>query len=298
MKRSFAYRAFILIFAGFFFCAQSRAKVPEGSSVWKISRGGNTVFLGGSVHVLRAGDFPLPEEFDRAFSQSETLVLEADIDQMADEKVARYLQTRMLLPAGTTLATLLDSETYGILKAKCEEYGLPLDFGDVNRLKPSMIITVLTMLDMQKNGFVEQGVDAYYLEKAKEARKPVGFLETVQAQIDMLVTMGDGYENDFIRYSLADMDSTEKDIDPIVSEWKTGGAKHTEKSLLEMREQWPVIYKTLNTDRNTAWLPKINGYLAAGGPPVFIIVGLAHLHGPDGLLRRLEKSGCSVERFK
>jgi uncharacterized protein YbaP (TraB family) len=293
--KKFAYSVFIFIFAGFLSCASSPAKVQAGSSVWKVSRYGNTVFLGGSIHILRNEDFPLPKEFDSALSQSTMLALEADTGQLADENIAQYLAIRMFLPAGTTIKTLLDSDTYGLLKAKLEEYGVPIE-GDVSRLKPSMIMNVLTMLEMQRYGFVEHGVDAYYFEKAKDAKKPVEFLETVQMQIDMLVTMGDGYENDFVKYSLKDMGNTESELVSIVSEWKTGEAAATEKALLEMREQWPVLYKTLVTDRNSAWMPKIQGYLASGSR-VFIIAGLAHLHGPDGLLRQLADSGCSIEQY-
>jgi uncharacterized protein YbaP (TraB family) len=150
---------------------------------------------------------------------------------------------------------------------------------------------------MQKFGFVQEGVDQYYLQKAKKMKKNLGFLETLEFQIDMLVTMGDGYENDFVRYSLYGMDNTDNNLDSIVSEWRKGVASSTEREVLGMREQWPIIYKTMLADRNAAWLPQINGYLADRSP-VFIIVGLAHLHGPDGLLRQLADSGCTVEQFR
>jgi uncharacterized protein YbaP (TraB family) len=295
MKRLFTGFAIILICAGFFSCFSSPASVQAGSSVWKVSRGGNTLFMGGSVHVLRAEDLPLPGEFDRAFSLSSALVLEADIEQLADESVVRYLTAHMFLPGSVTLETLLDSEAYGMLNAKCEEYGFSIK-DTVSRLKPSMIMNMLAMLEIQQHGFVQQGVDEHYLKMAKEAGKPLDFLETVQAQIDMISTMGDGYENDFVKYSLYDMDSTENELAAIVTEWKKGGSATTERALLEMREQWPLIYKTLIIDRNTAWMPKINGYLNAGSP-VFIITGLAHMYGPDGLLKKLADAGCTIERF-
>jgi uncharacterized protein YbaP (TraB family) len=295
MKKIITYCAVILILIGFCSCASSPASGQSGSSVWKVSKDGNSLFLGGSIHILRSGDFPLPKEFDRAFSQSSMLVLETDIEQLADESIAQYLLTRMILPGGKTLESILDSDTYEMLKVKCEEYGIPLD--SVSLLKPSMIITILTMMEIQKSGFVQQGVDVHYLEKAKKVKKPRGFLETIEAQIDMLVTMGDGYENDYVKYSLYDMDNTENDLTDIVSEWRKGGASSTEEAILEMKSQWPVLYKTMLVDRNAAWLPQINEYLA-GGSPVLVIVGLAHLHGPDGLLRQLAESGCTVEQFR
>jgi uncharacterized protein YbaP (TraB family) len=295
MKKIIACCVVILIIVGFCSCVSSPASNQSGSSVWKISKDGNSLFLGGSIHVLRSDDFPLPKEFDRAFSQSSMLVLEADIEQMADEGIAQYLATRMILPGGKTLASILDFDTYEMLKVKCEEYGFPVD--SVSQLKPSVIMTMLTMLEIQKFGFVQQGVDAYYLEKAKKVKKPRGFLETIETQIDMIVTMGDGYENDYVKYSLYDMDSTENELADIVSEWKKGDTTSTERAILEMKSQWPVLYKTMLADRNAAWLPRINEYLASGSP-VLVIVGLAHLHGPDGLLKQLAVSGCTVEQFR
>ena len=41
------------------------------SSVWKIGKNGNTLYLGGSIHLLRAEDYPLPQEFDATFAKSE-----------------------------------------------------------------------------------------------------------------------------------------------------------------------------------------------------------------------------------
>jgi uncharacterized protein YbaP (TraB family) len=263
--------------------------------VWQISKGGSSLFLGGSIHILRNKDFPLPKAFDRAFKQSAMLVLETDIEQMADENVTQHLMAQMFLPGDETLESILDADAYETLKAKCEEYGLPME--NIAKLKPSMAVNVLTVLEMQKFGFVQQGVDVYYHQKAKKAKKPLGFLETAEEQINMLASMGGGYESDFVKYSLYDMDNTENMLDSFVSEWKTGGASSTESSILEMQEQWPAIYKTLLLDRNAAWLPQIKQYLDEGNTAL-VIVGLAHLHGPDGLLRQLENSGCIVKQFK
>ena len=244
---------------------------------------------------MRSKDFPPPREFDRAFAQSSMLVLEADIESLADENISQYLMTQMYLPDDKTLASVLDAPTYELLKAKCAAFGLPIE--DLVRLKPSMAVNILSLMEMQSFGFVQMGIDAHYLTKAKQARKPLGFLETVEEQIDMLVSMGDGYENDFVRYSLNDMESLEKEITAIVADWRKGASGSTEAALSEMRETWPVLYKTMLTDRNAAWMPHIEEYLAAG-QNVFIIAGLAHIHGPDGLLRMLESSGCTIEQVR
>jgi uncharacterized protein YbaP (TraB family) len=81
-----------------------------------------------------------------------------------------------------------------------------------------------------------------------------------------------------------------------VAEWKAGVASGIEASLAEMQKEWSEIYKSLVTDRNAAWMPQIEEYLASG-QVVFVIVGAAHLYGPDGLLIQLRNSGCIVEKL-
>jgi uncharacterized protein YbaP (TraB family) len=273
----------------------SPVPVQPGSSVWKVSRGGNTLFLGGSIHILRDTDFPFPEEFDRAFSRSAALVLEADVEQMANEEIVSYLAQRTLLPAGETLLSLLDEDTYELLAATCEEYGFSIN--NVARLKPAMIITMLSMFKIQNFGFVNEGVDFHYLEKARKENKPVYYLETAEAQIDALATMGEGYENEYVRYSLHDMESTENEIVTLVAEWKKGGMSYSEAILTEMMEEWPQIHRAMLTDRHDAWMPQIETFLDSGRV-YFVVVGLLHLHGTDGLLQRLQDAGCTVEQFR
>ena len=294
MKRIISFCLILFIGLGLFSCASSPPRSQTGSSVWKISRGGNTLFLGGSVHILRDTDYPLPDEFDRAFSQSAMLVLETDLEQMADENVTQYLMSNIFLPGNQTLRSILNSSTYELLDAAFREYGERLD--EFIRFKPSMVINVLTLLQMQKMGFMEEGVDSYYLEKAKNENKPLGYLESIETQIDLIVTMGEGYENDFVQYSLNDMESTDTEFISLLDEWKKGGSSITEESLLEMRDEWPQLYRTIIADRNSAWMPQIEQYLASGKIS-FVIVGLAHIHGPDGLLRKLENAGCTIESF-
>ena len=293
MKRIFSLLAVAAICAGLLSCASSPARNQPGSSVWEISKDGNALFLGGSVHILRETDYPLPKEFDRAFSRSAALVLETDVEQMADESINAYLMTKVTLPDDQTLQTILDADAYEALEAKLGEYGIPISL--IAEFKPSVAILMLSMLQIEEYGFVQEGIDAHYLQKAKDKGKPVYYLETVQAQIDMIATMGDGYESDYVRYSLQDMEDTETGFEELLAEWKTGGSSNMEASLAEMKEQWPTLYSTMVSDRNAAWMPQITKYLNSG-TVFFVIVGVGHLHGPDGLLRQLEDSGYAVEQ--
>jgi len=45
------------------------------ASVWSVRSGDNVIYLGGTVHLLRPGDYPLPDEFEEAYQASSLLSL-------------------------------------------------------------------------------------------------------------------------------------------------------------------------------------------------------------------------------
>jgi len=301
MKRIISFCSVILILAGLLSCVSSADPVSGsadigGSSVWKVTRGGNTMYLGGSIHILRESDFPLPEEFDLALSLADILVLETDTRQLEeDPEIMQYLLVQMFLPGDQTLRSVLDLYIYELLSEACLEYGIPIE--SLAKFKPSMVVSMLTLFQMQKLGFVQQGIDDYYYEKAEKENKPVVFLESMQSQIDIIVSMGDGYENEYVLYSLYDMDNIEAALDQLLLEWRNGESLITEESVISMRDQWPQMYKSLITDRHDAWMPQIERFLSSG-QVYFVITGLAHMYGPDGLLQLLKNIGCTVEKFR
>ena len=61
------------------------------SAVWQVSSGSNTVFIGGTVHLLRPSDYPLPEEYEQAYQTSSEIYLETDLTAMADISVQRQI---------------------------------------------------------------------------------------------------------------------------------------------------------------------------------------------------------------
>ena len=304
MKRIILFCTAALFLAGLFSCASDAAsrgassasvEAAGSSPVWRITKGGNVLYLGGSIHTLRDTDFPLPDRFDYAYSKSDMLVIETDIDQMSTAEVQEYLLYNSLFMDGRTLKTVLNPQVYKMLAQACNRYGFPLT-GDVEYIKPSMVVNILTVMQIQELGFMETGVDQYYYDKAKNDNKPVAFLESVESQIDVIVSMGEGYEDEYVMYSLLDMDNTEEGIQALVAEWKTGEKSIAEESLYEMIDEWPSLYKSMITDRHDVWFPQIDQLLSSE-KTCFIIVGFLHLPGPYGLLQYLESKGCTLEQL-
>lgn len=57
------------------------------------------------------------------------------------------------------------------------------------------------------------------------------------------------------------------------------------------------MHEDLIVKRNQAWLPQIETMLDSE-PVEFVLVGVAHLSGEDGLLAELQMRGCAIEQVR
>ena len=73
------------------------------SPVWAIHGDHNTVYLAGSVHLLKAGESRLPPGFDRAYKGSKAIVMELAIDKVDPMAMASWMMENGLLKNGATL---------------------------------------------------------------------------------------------------------------------------------------------------------------------------------------------------
>ena len=276
---------------GVFACSGAWAE----TSVWKARKGNATVYLGGTCHILRDRDYPLPPEFEKAYKASHTLVFETDIDQLQSPATQRKMLARATYSDGSGVDKHLSPRVYTELNAFCAANGIALEA--FKQFKPPLLMVTLTVLELAKLGTTQQGVDLYFHARARKDGKAVRTLETVDEQIDFMVTMADGGEDEFVSYSLKDMGALRENYDALVSSWRAGDAgKLNALMITEMRTDQPALYRKLLVDRNKAWLPLIDGYLATPGAK-FILVGVGHLVGPDGLVEALKKKGYKVEKL-
>lgn len=265
------------------------------SSVWKVEGNGNTIYLGGSVHVLRPGDYPLPEEFNVAFNKAEAIVLEADIEKLEDPEIAQSLIVKGIYQGEKNLQNVLSEEVYAKLKVQCSNLSIPIE--NLAKLKPSLVVLTLTVMKMQQMGISAEGIDKHFYVKSKAENKDILFLETVEEQIELIVNMGEGNEDDFVLKSLKDFESMEKDLSSLMVGWRDGTSKVMKKELKEMKKEFPELYQSLLVQRNNNWMPKIDQYMN-DKQVEFIIVGSLHLHGIEGLLKKLKDKGYLVEQLK
>jgi len=265
------------------------------TSIWQVSDGKNTVYLGGTFHMLKASDYPLPKEFEQVYKKVNWLVFETDMDQLESSEFQQKFLKSMTLPTGQILADHLSAEAYAELIRYAAKNNM--DTGRLQRFKPQMIGLIITIEELQKYGLTAPGVDNYIGEKAREDGKVVTKLESTDDQIRYISTMGEGNESNLILQTLADIKDLPKELDAMSSAWRSGDDKALfESGIKPMLDDYPNIYKSLLVERNNNWMEKIEK-LIAQPEEKFILVGALHLIGQDGLLQQLKDRGYQVQQY-
>lgn len=272
-------------------CTQALAE----SSVWKVQKGDSILFLGGTFHLLRPSDFPLPPEFDKAYKASELLVFETDIGKSKEAAAQQKLMAKAMYADGSTIDKYLSPKTYKSLSAYCAANGIPLE--SLKHFKPSIIAVTIAAVELAKLGVVPEGVDTFFYQLATKDKKATEGLETVDEQIEFILGMGEGSEDAFIMYSLKDIESIKQAYEAMVAAWKQGDLKKIDALFIaESKTQMPKLYTELLAGRNEKWLPLIEAYYKTPETE-FILVGAAHLAGTDGIVEALRRKGYTVEKL-
>lgn len=265
------------------------------SSVWKVSKGEQSLYIGGTCHVLRPSDYPLPAEFDLAYAASDTLVFEIDPAAAQDPAFAMKLLAKASYTDGRSLKSVLSDEAYQALAAQGKKSGLPIEV--LNGMKPGMVVMMLTIQELTKAGVSQEGVDMHYHALGIKDNKPVQSLETPEFQIDLITSMGDGMEDELVLYGLEDLSHMKELFDELIGAWRSGDLAQIEELFLSDMRDYPELYATMLSDRNQRWIPQIEAFLKS--PEIeFVLVGVAHAAGDDGVLKLLKDEGYSVEQVK
>jgi uncharacterized protein YbaP (TraB family) len=284
---------FIFLFAVF---AQDSLPQAKKSFLWKVQSKTNTVYVLGSIHYLKKETYPLDEKIEKAFDQSEILVVEADVANIRKEDIQKLMENAFYAE-NDSLQKNLSVQTYGLVKKKLEELGASLEVA--NKYRPWFLALNLVSLEALKLGFdPNYGIDRYFLEKAAE-RKKILELESLEYQFKLFSALSKKDQESFLLYILKDINVLERELDKLVKAWSAGDEKDIElimtKSVKEDKKLVP-IYEKLVIERNRKMVSKIEEYLKQK-ETFFVVVGAGHLVGSQGIIRLLREKGFLIEQL-
>jgi uncharacterized protein len=272
--------------------AQPRAAAR--SFMWKATRPSGAVYLVGSVHMLTKDFYPLAPSLEAGFKESDLLVEEVDLAEMLAPDMQFSLLARGMLPAGQTLDKVVSPATMALVNARVGNLGMPASA--LQQFKPWFLAMTLMAVEWEKAGFdAALGLDKHFYDRAQTERKAVQGLETTEYQISRFDGLPMNQQERFLAESLKDLDAEKASVQKIADAWKTGDLPTVERLVLQDVKDDPLMYQRLLVERNKNWLPKIEA-LFARPRPAFVVVGAAHLVGPDGLITMLRTRGARVDQ--
>ena len=267
----------------------------DGPALWVVKDADSTLYLFGTVHVLRPTTGWASDRVNAAFDSADEIWFEiSDPDNQA--AIMPLVQQYGVSP-DKPLSSLLTAEEIADLDAAARTVGMTA--AQLDPMRPWLAGLTLSVAPLVKAGYDPQsGVELALKARAEAAGKPIKAFETIDKQGRILATMEEPIQLEFIRQTLEDFDDAVKMLDDMVDAWSRGDAAEPDRVVVEdMQQEAPGVYKAILVDRNADWASQIETLLEGSGT-AFIAVGAAHLAGEDSVQAMLIQRGVDVERLE
>lgn len=262
-------------------------------ALWVLKDEDSTIYIFGTVHVLRPDTNWRSEKVRKAFAESQELVLE--VAGLEDPAQAAPLLQTYGLDRTTPLSAKIDADDRAKLAEAAKLVGMPPQA--LEPMKPWLAALTLMVAPVIKAGYdPKSGVELQLTADAKAAGKPIGALETLEQQVRFFADMPEETQEDLLEATLDDVDEAAQMLDTMVKAWAAGDMAALEGEFVkEMKRDYPELYQVAVVKRNQDWANQLQKKLTGSGVS-FVAVGAGHLVGPDSVQAELAKRGLKVER--
>jgi len=273
------------------------AALADGNlhALWEVHGKHNTVYILGSIHVLRPSDYPLAPAMLNAYSAAQIIYMEVNLQELDSQAVQAEMLSSAIMPEDKGLPAVLGKERYGRAYALAHEVGVELPSFD--QFAPWFAAEAISQLQLMHLGFQPQsGVEAYFLERARTDGKSVAGLETVHDQIALFQNMSLDAQAEYLISSLEQAHDLPKEVDEMVRAWQRGDTEWFTNELKSELGGDPQLYQSVLVARNRKWLPKIEALLK-DDKNYLVIVGTGHLVGRGSVIDLLKKDGIGATQL-
>ena len=274
--------------------APAQAANDADPALWVVRDADTTVYLFGTVHVLKPGLTWFDEAVRAAFDRSDQLVLEmVEPDPAALQKV---VMAKGMTSGGPTLTERLPADKRAGVARALAEAGLPQAAYD--RMKPWLAAVTATIAPLGKLGYdAANGPEKLLAGAAKAAGKPVLGLETAEEQLGFFDGLSGPAQVRFLVSSVDELPTLPAEMERMVANWAKGDPAALAAVLNDSLQDSPEVARVLLTDRNKRWAGWIGERMAKPGT-VFVAVGAGHLAGPGAVQAQLKARGLKAERVR
>ena len=260
-------------------------------ALWMVKDEDTTIYLFGSIHILKPGLGWFDDGVKTAFDRSDQLVLEL-VEPPAAEVQALFGKLAMD-QQGKTLRSKMNDADRAVYEAAMGKLGIPALAFDP--FEPWAAGIPLSVVAMHKSGFdPNSGVEKQLTAAAKVNNKPIAGLETMEFQLGLFDTLPEAEQITFLVEAAKMIDDTSSMMDKMVSMWASADTESLGQLMNEGLTS-RLMYDALLTKRNANWAKWISARMAKPGV-TFMAVGAGHLAGPTSVQNLLPAYGLSATR--
>jgi uncharacterized protein len=260
-------------------------------ALWVVKDEDTTIYLFGTVHILKPGLSWFDDGIKEAFDKSDRLVLEL-VEPPQAETQALFMKLAMD-QSGKTLRSKMTDADRAIYDGAMTKIGLPVE--GLDPFDPWAAAVTLSLLGMQKKGFdVNSGAEKQLTAAAKAANKPIGGVETMEYQLGVFDSISEAEQIKFLIEGAKVIDELEPTMDKMVALWAAPDPDGLAALMNEGMTSRP-LYDALLTQRNANWAKWIDAELKKPGV-TFMAVGAGHLAGPTSVQALLPAYGLTAQR--
>jgi uncharacterized protein YbaP (TraB family) len=210
-------------------------------ALWVVRDADTTIYLFGTVHVLKPGLSWFDEGVKKAFDSSDELVLE--MVQPDAATMQGLVMARAFDMGGPTLSSQLPADERPVYLKALTDNGLPAAAFD--HARPWFAATTLSIVPLMKLGYdPASGPETVLTAAAAAGKKPVEGLETAEQQIGFLSGLPQPIQVKFLESTLKDLPKTAENMDKMVVAWSRGDPARLGEIMNEGLTDSPELAKT------------------------------------------------------
>lgn len=276
-------------------CAQPAPATRDADpALWVVKDKDTTIYLFGTVHVLKPGLTWFDEAVKTAFDKSDELVLE--IIAPDEATMAKQVSTLAVDPDGPPLSERLNDADRDAYHAALAKFGIPA--AALDRFDPWFAGLTLAVLPLEPLGYKQNdGAEKVLTNAAKAAGKKLGELETPKQQLGYFDSLPEAEQLKFLNSTVRELPQIDSTFATMVAAWADGKPDELGQLMNESLRESPEIARVLLTERNARWADWIKARLDTPGT-IFIAVGAGHLAGNDSVQNMLKARGVETVRLK
>lgn len=165
----------------------------------------------------------------------------------------------------------------------------------LSRLKPFAVPS-----DVLNGVPTDEGAEYLALARSKKSRLPgprIDYLETADQAYALADGVSDAVWDDAVDWALDNPDSFKIVLERSYRAWVSGDFDEVDRlSSHYTRNRFPEIRHAVIAARNSLWIPTIRELVQSANAPTLVLVGAAHLGGPDGLVSQLAAGGIRLTK--